>query len=381
MLLVLFLSLYCVVNHANGYSDKEIADLFPQNYTTIRPRQAPPVDFKWKILTHLISDISLQKMEFSVDLTIDAVWMDDQLNGNSPNLVNLPKDLARKVWHPWITFQNCKNCENIIIDPNENTFYLYERQIGIETRETFVFTCIFDFTYYPFDKQQCNINVRVSFWNGLINVDIDKSGFFSDLLVPPEYSLVSSDQSQKPCLGKDEDSAQYFCFSYSFVFKRIQIHHILLVFLPSMLVVILSWISFWLDVTLAAPRIALGLTSLLTLATQFNAAQNHLPAVATIKAVDVWMFMCIFMVFSSLIVYAISYASNQLKTRQNTLPVADNVPENQSKCAKCLSSITDVKNRCLKRINFADINYDEKARKVFPLLFIIFNIIFWLIYM
>uniref|UniRef100_T1J032 Neurotransmitter-gated ion-channel transmembrane domain-containing protein n=1 Tax=Strigamia maritima TaxID=126957 RepID=T1J032_STRMM len=114
---------------------------------------------------------------------------------------------------------------------------------------------------------------------------------------------------------------QDICFRYTFVFKRIPTQAIMLLFVPSILIVILSWISFWLDVKLAAPRVALGLTSLLTLATQFNSAEKDLPSVATIKALDIWMFMCIFMVFASLLVYAISYSSDQLKVLQTTIPL------------------------------------------------------------
>uniref|UniRef100_T1J033 Neurotransmitter-gated ion-channel transmembrane domain-containing protein n=1 Tax=Strigamia maritima TaxID=126957 RepID=T1J033_STRMM len=84
-------------------------------------------------------------------------------------------------------------------------------------------------------------------------------------------------------------------------FKNRNSTYIILVFIPSILIEVLSWISFWLDVNLAGPRFALGLTSLLTLATQFSIAQKDLPAVATIKALDIWMFTCICMVFASLI--------------------------------------------------------------------------------
>uniref|UniRef100_T1J027 Neurotransmitter-gated ion-channel ligand-binding domain-containing protein n=1 Tax=Strigamia maritima TaxID=126957 RepID=T1J027_STRMM len=326
MLLVLFLSFYSLVDSAKGFSGKEIADLIPKNYTTIRESDDEPVILSWTIYTHLVSDLSLKQMEFSVDLTIQAVWTDDQLHVRAGSLVNLPTDIAKKLWYPWIKFENCKNCKKLLIDPNVNTFHLIEKQIIIEIRNMYTFTCIFDLRDYPFDEQHCNIDVELGYWNGRINIDIDEDDFYDDLLVPPEYWLVRSNRAEITC--EEDEIGKYlsnnFCFRYTFVFKRLSYQHVLMVFLPSTLIVILSWLSFWLDIQMAAPRIALGLTSLLTLATQFNAAQKNVPAVATVKALDIWMFTCIFMVFASLLVYALAYRANRSKTLENTIPVSSN---------------------------------------------------------
>uniref|UniRef100_T1J028 Neurotransmitter-gated ion-channel ligand-binding domain-containing protein n=1 Tax=Strigamia maritima TaxID=126957 RepID=T1J028_STRMM len=150
--------------------------------------------------------ISMSNADIHVDLTIEAFWIDEQLQQvKTLNLINLPTNVATKLWHPWISFKNCKNCKNLLIDPNEITFYLIGKHIGVENRKTFSFTCIFDLSNYPFDKQQCNINVELSYWNGPINIEIDKRDFFGDLLVPPEYWLVSSDQVLTTC---DENAGQ-----------------------------------------------------------------------------------------------------------------------------------------------------------------------------
>uniref|UniRef100_T1JP28 Neurotransmitter-gated ion-channel transmembrane domain-containing protein n=1 Tax=Strigamia maritima TaxID=126957 RepID=T1JP28_STRMM len=109
------------------------------------------------------------------------------------------------------------------------------------------------------------------------------------------------------------------CFSYKFTFERTILQHVLLIFLPSILIVMLSWISFWLDVDLSASRVALGQTSLLTLAAQFHSVQSSLPPVSTVKAIDIWMFTCIFMAFASILEYALAfnYKKRFLRQRSN----------------------------------------------------------------
>ncbi|XP_022240907.1 glycine receptor subunit alpha-4-like [Limulus polyphemus] len=93
----------------------------------------------------------------------------------------------------------------------------------------------------------------------------------------------------------------------TFEFQRNMHFHVLTSYIPSSLVVVVSWVSFWLDVKAAPARVALGVTSLLTLATQMVQSHLSLPPVSYVKALDVWMFFCLFMVFSSLMEYACAY--------------------------------------------------------------------------
>ena len=95
----------------------------------------------------------------------------------------------------------------------------------------------------------------------------------------------------------------------NFTFVRRLSGSIFNVYLPSTLVVFLSWISFWLDVEAVPARVTLGVTSLLTLTTQVAQAHSHLPTISYLTAMDIWLFTCLLMVFSSLIEFALAYQS------------------------------------------------------------------------
>lgn len=56
-------------------------------------------------------------------------------------------------------------------------------------------------------------------------------------------------------------------------------HHILQSYIPTALIVVISWFSFWLDVDSVPGRVSLCITTLLTLATQASAARLALPQV------------------------------------------------------------------------------------------------------
>jgi len=77
------------------------------------------------------------------------------------------------------------------------------------------------------------------------------------------------------------------------------------VYVPSILIVILSWVSFWINVDASPARVSLGLLTVLTTTTMSGAARESLPRVSYIKAIDVWMIICLVFVFASLIEYAV----------------------------------------------------------------------------
>ena len=55
------------------------------------------------------------------------------------------------------------------------------------------------------------------------------------------------------------------------------------VYLPTVLVVVMSWLSFWIDAGATKARITIGVMSVLTMATQSSSVQNVLPRVSYVK--------------------------------------------------------------------------------------------------
>ena len=75
--------------------------------------------------------------------------------------------------------------------------------------------------------------------------------------------------------------------------------------MPSILIVILSWVAFWINIDAIPARVSLGLLTVLTMTTQSTGARGSLPRVSYIKAIDVWMSMCLIFVFASLLEFAV----------------------------------------------------------------------------
>ncbi|CAN7941646.1 unnamed protein product, partial [Ixodes hexagonus] len=128
-------------------------------------------------------------------------------------------------------------------------------------------------------------------------------------------------------------STENYTYLYAnFTFVRRLTASIVNTYIPSGLVVALSWLTFWLDVSAVPARITLGVTSILTLATQVVQSRSSLPPVDYIKAVDVWLFVCLVMVFASLLEYAVAYNLEKIlamerKRKQEPLRTAIHVTQ------------------------------------------------------
>lgn len=107
------------------------------------------------------------------------------------------------------------------------------------------------------------------------------------------------------------------------------------------MLVIVSWVSFWLDQGAVPARVSLGnsittptsqknkntkfygfyglgVTTLLTMATQTSGINASLPPVSYTKAIDVWTGVCLTFVFGALLEFAlVNYASRSDMHREN----------------------------------------------------------------
>src|SRR6218665_1776950 len=100
-------------------------------------------------------------------------------------------------------------------------------------------------------------------------------------------------------------SGAFPCLEIRFILRRDIGFFLIQVYLPSMLIVILSWVSFWINVDASPARVSIGLLTVLTTTTQSTQSTAALPRVSYIKAIDVWMAVCLIFVFVALLEYAV----------------------------------------------------------------------------
>ena len=73
------------------------------------------------------------------------------------------------------------------------------------------------------------------------------------------------------------------------------------VYVPASLIVIISWLSFWLNRAATTARVGLGVAALLTMTTLTASTNAALPKISYVKAIDVFLCACFCLVFASLL--------------------------------------------------------------------------------
>ncbi|XP_035826071.1 gluClAc2 [Aplysia californica] len=212
---------------------------------------------------------------------------------------------------------------------------------------------------------------------------------YQDNLQLSQYTLVG--ESLDNCTKTYKETGSFSCVRADFILKRDVGFYIIQVYVPSVLIVILSWVSFWLDIEAIPARISLGVLTVLTMTTQSSGARSSLPRVSYVKAIDVWMATCLFFVFASLLEFAyinvlarrrMPYQCFGTPESMETSPGA-----NGSHHSRTDGDRTE-KHR-LARQNSQAVRFygksgarycDRMARFVFPLAFVMFNMTYWLIY-
>ncbi|GBN81596.1 Glycine receptor subunit alpha-3, partial [Araneus ventricosus] len=101
----------------------------------------------------------------------------------------------------------------------------------------------------------------------------------------------------------------------SFVFLRQNEYHLVQTYLPTFLIVMISWVSFWIPTDPAPARTLIGVTSSLTLATIASGIRSQLPPISYAKAIDVWIGACAVMCFAAFLEFAAASYLKRMKVR------------------------------------------------------------------
>ena len=111
----------------------------------------------------------------------------------------------------------------------------------------------------------------------------------------------------------------YTRLSLSFLLERHIGYFIFQTYLPSILIVMLSWVSFWINHEATSARVALGITTVLTMTTISTGVRSSLPRISYVKAIDIYLVTCFVFVFAALLEYAAvnySYWSERAEKRK-----------------------------------------------------------------
>ncbi|XP_047500997.1 uncharacterized protein LOC125047016 [Penaeus chinensis] len=287
------------------FSDGYSKSISPPNMNA-----SQPLNLNLTFVITTIREFSVVGFRMSLDGVLRCTWRDARLNFANLHGNFMLNDIKKEdVWRPSISISDGTESivkpeilkeflyvvregeplppdtsrlkEDVLYRGSENTIVL-NYAVRIEAM------CIFQLHNYPFDKQKCQL--RFSYYDNADISVLQKGGVTMEatreLL---EYEIISetmTDGATKPFMSSIQVEIE-FQNQYTFYITN--------VIVPTLLMAIICYLTFYFQLNDFQDRIVISLTSMLVLATLFTQMSQSIPKTAYFKVIDGW-FMCLIVI-------------------------------------------------------------------------------------
>jgi len=344
---------------------------------------------------------------YETKFILSLEWLDRRLRFNNlrlpPTANRVDTESTGKLWFPAFVFDNTKDKNESVLD-NKATVQVVRRGLGQhngqesqENKVVFtgdsnsilysryynqIFECVYDFKWYPFDTQSCNV-VLLPVKSLRESVQLLPSKFeYSGPMDLTQFTIKKIVMVEK----LEEGSV-----AVEVTIQRRLLSIILTTFLPTLIVNIVGHMSNYFKEFFFEGLISTNVTVLLVITTLFISVSESLPTTAYIKMIDVWLIFNLLKPFIDIIVQ--TYIESLREAEQDKDEVAlsekqawveEDANENEQKLRskdekkqqKAMNSFYEkAAKKNEKKIRF----WKTFARRIYPIFCIIFIILFWVL--
>nr|XP_032832791.1 glycine receptor subunit alpha-2-like isoform X4 [Petromyzon marinus] len=405
------------VNNNNNVSPSDFLDKLmgrSSGYDArIRPNfKRDPVNVTCNIFINSFGSIAETTMDYRLNIFLRQQWNDPRLAYSEypDDSLDLDPSMLDSIWKPDLFFANEKGANFHEVTTDNKLLRIFKNgNVLYSIRLTLTLSCPMDLKNFPMDVQTCamqlesfgyTMNDLIFEWKSEGAVQVAEG------LTLPQFAL--KDEQDLLYCTKHYNTGKFTCIEAKFHLERQMGYYLIQMYIPSLLIVILSWVSFWINMDAAPARVALGITTVLTMTTQSSGSRASLPKVSYVKAIDIWMAVCLLFVFSALLEYAaVNFVSRQhkemlrIRRRKRRNPDEDGRGFNMYGMGQCLQAGDGMSVKGINAANSAPPpssippkdpdaikkKYVDRAKKIdtisraaFPLSFLLFNIFYWIIY-
>ncbi|XP_016326788.1 glycine receptor subunit alpha-3-like [Sinocyclocheilus anshuiensis] len=256
--------------------------------------------------------------DYRVNIFLRQKWNDPRLAYSEfpDDSLDLDPSMLDSIWKPDLFFANEKGAHFHEVTTDNKLLRIFKNgNVLYSIRLTLTLSCPMDLKNFPMDVQTCimqlesfgyTMNDLIFEWQEMEPVQVAEG------LTLPQF-ILKEETDLRYCT-KHYNTGKFTCIEVRFHLERQMGYYLIQMYIPSLLIVILSWVSFWINMDAAPARVALGITTVLTMTTQSSGSRTSLPKVSYVKAIDIWMAVCLLFVFSALLEYAaVNFVSRQHK--------------------------------------------------------------------
>ncbi|XP_010158544.1 PREDICTED: gamma-aminobutyric acid receptor subunit alpha-4-like, partial [Eurypyga helias] len=279
-------------------------------------RSGPVTEVKTDIYVTSFGPVSDVEMEYTMDVFFRQTWVDKRLKYDGPiEILRLNNLMVSKVWTPDTFFRNGKkSVAHNMTAPNKLFRIMRNGTILYTMRLTISAECPMRLVDFPMDGHACPLKFG--------SYAYPKSEMIYTWTKGPEKSVEVPEESsslvQYDLLGHTVSSetiksitGEYIVMTVYFHLRRKMGYFMIQTYIPCIMTVILSQVSFWINKESVPARTVFGITTVLTMTTLSISARHSLPKVSYATAMDWFIAVCFAFVFSALIEFAaVNYFTN-----------------------------------------------------------------------
>ncbi|XP_041122797.1 gamma-aminobutyric acid receptor subunit alpha-6-like isoform X3 [Polyodon spathula] len=365
-------------------------------------------------------------MEYTMDVFFRQTWVDERLKfDGSIEILRINNVMVSKIWTPDTFFRNGKkSIAHNMTTPNKLFRIMQNGTVLYTMRLTINAECPMRLMNFPMDGHACPLKFGSYAYPRSEIIYTWKKGPMHSVEVPKESSsLLQYDLIGQTVTSEilKSNTGEYIVMTVYFHLQRKMGYFMIQAYIPCIMTVILSQVSFWINKESVPARTVFGITTVLTMTTLSISARHSLPKVSYATAMDWFIAVCFAFVFSALIEFAaVNYFTNleTQKAMTKKARAAALEAETEAVDGEIVSQQSDSSCNVKKRINSVvshgepleenNIPYalpqpqflqqgsaipsnpnaitgtskiDKYARIFFPLSFGAFNLVYWVVYL
>ncbi|XP_061711218.1 glutamate-gated chloride channel isoform X19 [Cydia pomonella] len=300
---------------AAGKSDKEILDNLLKN-SRYDKRLLPPVD---GVLTVNVSVLLLSlaspdesSLKYEVEFLLQQQWYDPRLRYSNQSHYDFLNAIHHHedIWLPdtyFIMHGDFKEFSQHSWDPIIPMHFalrIYRNgTINYLMRRHLILSCQGRLNIFPFDDPLCSFALEsISYEQSAITYvwknDEDTLRKSPSLTTLNAYLIQNQTIA---CPIKASWRGNYSCLKVDLIFTRDRSFYFTTVFIPGIILVTSSFITFWLEWNAVPARVMIGVTTMLNFFTTSNGFRSTLPVVSNLTAMNVWDGVCMCFIYASLL--------------------------------------------------------------------------------
>uniref|UniRef100_A0A8C3YX28 Gamma-aminobutyric acid type A receptor gamma1 subunit n=2 Tax=Denticeps clupeoides TaxID=299321 RepID=A0A8C3YX28_9TELE len=319
-----------------------------------------PTVIETAVYVNSIGPVDPINMEYTIDIFFAQTWYDSRLKFNSSmKLLMLNSNMVGKIWIPDTFFRNSRKSDaHWITTPNRLLRLWSNGRVMYTLRLTINAECYLKLHNFPMDEHSCPLEFSscrchtFSHQTLCISPDFQSASFKLRTCIATHLewdgypkneimyrwqrrSVEVADQRywrlyQFAFVGlrntsdvAHTQSGEYVVMTIFFDLSRRMGYFTIQTYIPCSMIVVLSWVSFWINKDAVPARTSLGITTVLTMTTLSTISRKSLPKVSYVTAMDLFVSVCFIFTFAALMEYGtLHYFTSNRQSKKTKTPNA-----------------------------------------------------------